>query len=103
MELAIKQVIIDAWPSLAVLLALVIIIRMTRFVKGEGERTPIYQEIFNLFFIAYLLLLFRLVTAQDISTYNSTNFLPFKEIFRYEFGSNDFYRQVVGNIVLFIP
>ena len=103
MEAAIKQVIIDAWPSLAVLLSIVIIMRLTKIIKGEGERGPIHNEIFNLFFITYLLLLFRLVTSQDISAYNSTNLMPFKEILRYEVGSSDFFKQVIGNIALFIP
>jgi glycopeptide antibiotics resistance protein len=77
--------------------------RITRLVKGEGDRWPIHIEIFNLFFIAYLLLLFRLVTSQDLTAIHSTNFMPFREILRYEIGSNAFYKQVIGNIVLFIP
>ena len=103
MEIAIKQVIIDSWPSLAVLLSLVIIIRVTKLIKGEGEKWPIHLEIFNLFFVAYMLLLFRLVTSQDVTTIHSTNLMPFKEILRYEVGSDGFFKQVIGNIVLFIP
>ena len=103
MEIAIKQVIIDSWPSLAVLLSLVIIIRVTKIIKGEGEKWPIHLEIFNLFFVAYMLLLFRLVTSQDVTTMHSTNLMPFKEILRYEVGSDGFFKQVIGNIVLFIP
>ena len=103
MGAAIKSVIIDAWPSLAVLLSIVIIMRITRLMKGEGEKWPIHMEIFNLFFIAYMLLLFRLVTSQDLTAIHSTNFMPFREILRYELGSDAFYKQVIGNIVLFIP
>lgn len=91
------------WPSLAVLLSIVIIMRITRLMKGEGEKWPIHMEIFNLFFIAYMLLLFRLVTSQDLTAIHSTNFMPFREILRYELGSDAFYKQVIGNIVLFIP
>ena len=103
MEAAIKQAITDTWPSLAVLLSIVIIMRATRYIKGEGERWPIHLEIFNLFFITYLLLLFRLVTSQDVSALHSTNLMPFREILRYEIGSEEFFKQVIGNIVLFIP
>ena len=103
MEAAIKSVITDVWPSLAVLLSIVIIMRITRLMKGEGEKWPIHMEIFNLFFIAYMLLLFRLVTSQDLTAIHSTNFMPFREILRYELGSDAFYKQVIGNIVLFIP
>ncbi len=103
MEASIKGVIIDTWPSLAVLLSIVIIMRLTIFFKGERRRAVIHEEIFNLFFITYLLILFRLVTSQDISAYNSTNLMPFREILRYDIGTTGFYKQVVGNILLFIP
>ena len=103
MEAAIKGVILDTWPSLAVLLAIVIIMRATLYIKGEGKTIVIHEEIFNLFFIVYLLVLFRLVTSQDISAYNSTNLMPFREILRYDVGTSGFYKQVVGNILLFIP
>ena len=29
--------------------------------------------------------------------------VPFREMFRYQIGSTNFYRQVVGNIILFMP
>lgn len=103
MEAAIKGVIIDTWPSLAVLLSIVIIMRVTIFFKGERRKVIIHEEIFNLFFITYSLILFRLVTSQDISAYNSTNLMPFREILRYDIGTTSFYKQVVGNIILFIP
>ena len=103
MEAAIKGVILDTWPSLAVLLTIVIIMRVTLYFNGDRRKTIIHEEIFNLFFITYLLILFRLVTSQDISAYNSTNWMPFREILRYDVGTTGFYKQVVGNILLFIP
>ena len=47
-------------------------------------------------------MLFQLVTSQDLPG-GGTNLMPFREIMRYPVGSNSFYKQVVGNIVLFIP
>ena len=103
MEAAIKGVILDTWPSLAVLLTIVIIMRVTLYFNGDRRKAIIHEEIFSLFFITYLLILFRLVTSQDISAYNSTNWMPFREILRYDVGTTGFYKQVVGNILLFIP
>ena len=103
MEAAIREVLIKSWPTLAVLLSIVVILSATKFFKGEDRKLVLHEEIFNLLFIAYLLLLFQLVTAQDISAYNSTNLMPFREILRYDFGTTGFNKQVLGNIILFIP
>ncbi len=46
--------------------------------------------------------MFHVVTFQD-SNYGTSNFTPFKEIFRYDIGSHKFMRNVMGNIILFIP
>ena len=34
---------------------------------------------------------------------NGTNLVPFREMFRYPVGSENFNRQVIGNILLFMP
>ena len=54
-----------------------------------------------LVFVTYILLLFELVTNRDV--YSGTNLVPFREILRYNIGSSNFYKQVLGNIVLFVP
>ena len=54
-------------------------------------------------FIIYVLCLFQVVTFQDTVSWSSNNFIPFKEIFRYDFGSRLFIKNVVGNAVLFLP
>ena len=104
MEKAFREVILISWPSLAVLLSIVIIMKATRYFSGDEKiHVVIHEEIFNFFFITYLLMLFQLVTSQDIQAYNSTNLVPFKEILRYDVGSKLFYKQVIGNILMFIP
>lgn len=103
MQAAIKEVIGSYWASLVVVLMVIIIIRLTMVFNSNSKKFVLHEEIFNLLFVAYLLILFQLVTAQDIQTYNSTNLVPFREILRYDVGTNSFYRQVIGNILLFIP
>ena len=90
MQNIIRGVINDSWPSLVVLLSIFVIMRMTKYFKGERRNFVIHEEIFSLLFLAYLLILFRLVTSSDLSTFNSTNFIPFREILRYEVGSANF-------------
>ena len=103
MSSAIRTVINNSWPTLVVLLIIFVIMRVTIFIKGESKRVVLHEEIFNLLFLGYLLLLFHLVTSQDMQVYNGTNFIPFREILRYDVGTSGFYKQVIGNIILFIP
>ena len=103
MVAAIKEVIEMSWPTLIVLLSIFIIMRVTTYVLGEDKHLVLHEELFNLLFMTYLLVLFRLVTSQDISALHSTNLVPFREILRYEVGTSGFNKQVIGNILLFIP
>ncbi len=100
---AIKEVIEMSWPTLVVLLSVFIIMRFTMYFTSEQRSFVLHEELFNLLFMTYLLVLFRLVTSQDISLLNSTNLIPFREILRYDVGTREFYKQVIGNIILFIP
>ena len=61
-----------------------------------------YKELLSLIFIIYILCLYHVVTFQDIN-YGVSNFIPFKEIFRYSIGSSKFIKNILGNILLFIP
>ena len=103
MQKAIREAINMSWPTLVVLLSIFIIMRVTIYLKGERKRVVLHEEIFIVLFITYLLVLFRLVTGQDVSALNSTNFIPFREILRYDVGTSNFNKQVIGNILLFIP
>jgi len=103
MEKAMREVIGSSWPTLVVLLIIFIIMRVTVYLKGDSRKFILHEELFSLLFLTYLLLLFHLVTSQDIQAYTSTNLIPFREIFRYDVGTSGFYKQVIGNIILFIP
>ena len=103
MQAAIKEVINMSWPTLVVLLSVFIIMRVTLYFTSEDRNMVLHEELFNLLFMTYLLVLFRLVTSQDLSALHSTNLIPFREILRYEVGTSEFNKQVIGNILLFIP
>ena len=102
MESAIRSVIKMSWPTLVIVMTIVVILRVTYIMTSDKRKFCLYEEIFELLFLAYLVLLFQLVTSQDLPG-GGTNLMPFKEILRYEVGSKAFYKQVFGNILLFIP
>lgn len=102
MESAIRSVIKMSWPTLVIVLTIVVILRVTYIMTSDKRKFCLYEEIFEILFLAYLVLLFQLVTSQDLPG-GGTNLMPFKEILRYDVGTKAFYKQVFGNILLFIP
>lgn len=49
------------------------------------------------------MVLFKIVTTKSINKLDRHNLELFSEIFRYEFGSRLFFKNVIGNILLFVP
>lgn len=94
-------IINDIWPMLLIFIVVLSTIRIN-YILEKSEKFILYKEFFSLLFVIYILLLFGLVTNTDVQGI-SNNFIPFKEILRYDFGSRFFYWNVVGNILIFIP
>lgn len=90
-----------SWPMIVMAIIVAITIRVG-YLKKNKEKAILYKEIFNLLFILYILCLFNAVTYQDVS-WSSSNIVLFKEIFRYDLGSGLFYRNIFGNLLLFLP
>ena len=97
----IMEVLPDVWPMLIIILVIVCSLRIT-YIITKHKKFLLHRELIYLISIIYLLCLFHVVTFQDIN-YGVSNFVPFKEIFRYSFGSPKFMSNVLGNIMLFIP
>lgn len=85
-----------------ILFSVVMILVKIVAVIYNKEKIIVYKDIKNLLYIIYCFALFMLVTTTDFSSY-SNNFIPFNEIRRYELTSALFYRNIIGNIALFIP
>ncbi len=99
----IKTFMTLTWPMVVICVMTLASIRITYLIKNKQEFI-FYKEIFYLFFLMYILCLFQIVTFEDTSTLVSgNNFEPFKEILRYKLGSRLFFKNVIGNVVLFIP
>lgn len=95
------KVINNVWPMLFIFTVILVSIRLTYLIYNK-QKIVIYKEILTFCFILYILFLYYIVTFQD-NNYGTNNFVPFKEIFRYEITSSLFLKNVVGNILLFVP
>lgn len=98
----IQSVIDMTWPMLLISVVVVVSLRITYLIKNR-EHFTLYQELLALSFIIYILCLFQIVTFQDTVSWSSNNFIPFREMFRYHIGSRLFLKNVLGNVLLFMP
>ena len=102
--MVVREIINDMWPTMWPLIVFVSVVAISlriAFLKGS-KKFVFHRELMALVFIIYILCLYFVVTSQDIN-YGGINLVPFKEMFRYEFGSYKFIKNIVGNILLFIP
>ena len=95
------DVITELLPMITLFCIVLFLLRFF-YLKNNNKEFILYKELINISFIIYILLLFELVTSTDFHSYTN-NFIPFREIFRYSFSSPLFYRNVIGNVILFIP
>ena len=89
------------WPIVTVTIISLISLRITYVIKNKNKFI-VYEELLKLIFVIYILMFFQIVTYQDVISYGN-NFIPFKEVTRYSIGSSLFYKNVIGNILLFMP
>lgn len=91
----------DIWPMILIFSVILISLRIVYLYKNK-KTFILYKEIISLGFILYVICLFRVISFQDVS-WSTSNFIPFKEMFRYSFGSRLFFKNVIGNMIMFIP
>lgn len=89
-------------PMIIISVVVAITLRVADIVKNKKEFC-FYKELIALSFIIYILCLFQVVTFQDNNNYSSNNLIPFREMFRYDLGSRLFLKNVLGNIIMFLP
>lgn len=100
-ETTLQNALEENWPMILIFTVFVVTIRITYLIVHK-EKFIFYRELFMFTALLYAMLLFYVVTFQDVN-YGTNNFVPFKEILRYEFGSRYFIKNILGNIILFIP
>lgn len=91
----------DMLPMMIIILVIALSTRIA-YIITRHKKIQIHKELIYLIAIVYVLCLFHIVTFQDVN-YGESNFIPFHEIFRYSVGSDKFIKNILGNIILFIP
>ena len=101
----IKNVFIESlpniWPMIVIILVIVTSLRIAYLIT-KHKKFLLHKELIYLIAITYILCLFYVVTFQD-SNYGVSNYIPFKESFRYNIGSRKFIKNILGSIMLFMP
>jgi glycopeptide antibiotics resistance protein len=100
----IQGVVNFTWPMIIISVVVIVSCRLSYIIKNKDkERFVFYKELLMLSFIIYILCLFQVVTFQDDVSWASNNFIPFNEIFRYSITSRLFIKNVIGNMLMFLP
>ncbi len=99
---SLREVLHDTWPMIALTCVVLITLRLAYLIKNK-QKFIVGNELMMLTFIVYILCLFQVVTSQDVSSVHGVNVTLFKELTRYQVGSKLFIRNIVGNILMFIP
>lgn len=99
---AIHGVVDFTWPMVLISAVVIVSLRIVYLIKNK-QKLVLYKEIFMLAFIIYILCLFQIVTFQDVVSWSKNNFIPFREITRYKLGSRLFFKNVLGNMIMFLP
>ena len=103
MTKAMMNIINQVWPMVFICSVIIVILRIAFLIKNR-QKFVFYKEVFMFVFIIYMMCLFYVVTFQDIDVVSKGyNLIPFKEMFRYKIGSRLFFKNVVGNMLMFIP
>lgn len=98
----IQGVVDFAWPMVLISIVILVSFRVCYLIKNK-EKLVLYKELLRLSFVIYILCLFQVVTFQDNVSWATNNFIPFKEMFRYDIGSRLFVKNVLGNALMFLP
>lgn len=100
-----KDMVLDifgaSWPTIILCSIILCSIRITYLIVNK-QKFIFYKELTYLLFVIYILSLFYIVTFQD-DNIGTSNFIPFKEITRYDVTSRIFFKNIIGNILLFMP
>ena len=100
-DVTVKNILANIWPMILIITIILSTLRIAYLLKYK-EHFKFYQEILKLGFVIYIITLFYVVTFQDVS-WSTSNFVPFKEIFRYQLFSSSFIKNVIGNMIMFMP
>lgn len=97
-----NRTIYEIWPILLLNLLIYLLFRLFNL-KNSKKKVRLFDEMYYISFIVYVFLLSSILSFGDLNLVSGSNFIPFKEILRYEFSSPLFYQNIIGNILLYMP
>lgn len=100
-DVTVKNILANIWPMILIITIILCSLRISYLLKNK-EHFKFSEEMLKLGFVIYIICLFYVVTFQDVS-WSTSNFIPFKEIFRYQIFSSSFFKNVIGNLIMFMP
>lgn len=100
-ETTLRNIIYNIWPMILIVTVILVSLRIAKYNQTK-KKIVLYEELLKYSFVIYIISLFYVVTFQDVS-WSSSNFIPFKEMFRYRIFSKLFFKNVVGNMLMFLP
>lgn len=100
-ETTLRNIIYNIWPMILIITVILVSLRIVYFNQTK-QKIILYEELLKYSFIIYVISLFYVVTFQDVS-WSTSNFIPFKEMFRYKLFSSLFFKNVIGNMLMFLP
>ncbi len=98
----IQSVINITWPVVIISTIIMVSFRLCYLFRTH-QKFVLYHELWMLIFGIYILCLFQVVTFQDDASWATNNFIPFREISRYSITSRLFFKNVLGNMIMFFP
>ena len=101
LQRTIVDIFANIWPTLFLFTIIVSSLRIAYLIHNK-VKFVLYKELLTLGFVLYILFLFYVVTFQDVD-WGTSNFVPFREIMRYDFGSRLFVKNILGNMLMFMP
>ena len=97
-ETTLRNIIYNIWPMILIITVILVSLRIVYFNQTK-QKIILYEELLKYSFIIYVISLFYVVTFQDVS-WSTSNFIPFKEMFRYKLFSSLFFKNVIGNMLI---
>lgn len=101
---SIVSIFYEVWPMIVICSVILVVLRIGYLLKNH-QKFVFYKEVFMFIFVIYMMCLFYVVSFQDIDGQyiSGYNLIPFKEMFRYHIGSRLFFKNVIGNLFMFVP
>ncbi len=96
-----KWALESTWPMLCLFIVILVVSRLSYIIINK-KRIVLYNDIFVLVSILYVLLLYFMLLSTDYASLG-INLYPYREMSRYVIGSTAFFYNVIGNILIFIP